>query len=188
MLWWIELNNALQRPEIGSFTLLATATASSSSTVDFTNITSQYLTILFVLEGLIPSVDGAALHMRVSTDNGATYKAGATDYAWSRVVAVVGSVSGGGDVADAQINIKGALGTAANEDFSAYLFMTGHTASNRPTAVMGGGFHIDNTPDIDVYVGGGTYLADTAVNAVRFLPSSGTIVTGEFRVYGLLNT
>ena len=63
--------------------LLEEHTASSSATLDFTTaITSAYDIYQFEFINIIPATNGALFNMRVSTDGGSTYDAGA-NYGWA---------------------------------------------------------------------------------------------------------
>ena len=64
--------------------VVATATASGASAVDFTGLSSDYAYYYLVADDLQPNGAGAILQMRTSTDNGATYSSGITDYTATR--------------------------------------------------------------------------------------------------------
>jgi len=64
-------------------TLISTATASTSATIDFT-LPSGYKSFEIRVISLIPSTDNVGMWIRVSTDGGATFAAGASDYVYQR--------------------------------------------------------------------------------------------------------
>jgi len=64
--------------------LIQTQVASTSATIDFTTgLDGTYNEYLFSLSSIIPATNATVLNMRISTDAGSTWKAGATDYNWN---------------------------------------------------------------------------------------------------------
>ena len=115
-----------------------------------------------------------------------TYQSGASDYGWARGTTTTGAVgTGSGDNADAQIVLTSTTGTGANEDLSAEIVIYDPSNTGFNTLVTYDVFHRTSDAAARVIHGGGQYLADTAVTAIRYLMSSGNIASGEFRLYGL---
>ncbi|RJQ24607.1 hypothetical protein C4577_07500 [Candidatus Parcubacteria bacterium] len=168
---------------------LATATASGASSVDFvltswTN--SDFFAYRIVFAHVIVSVDGAAVWIRTSTDGGSTYDSGASDYQWAFLYVLATPTNGGlGSTANSAIVINNAQGNAANEEMggvidfyepsAAKFFMATYDILMRNTGGTLGRF-----------AGSGQRITAADVDAVRILPSSGTM-SGEFRLYGLKN-
>ena len=102
---------------------LATASASSSATVDFTSaIDSSYDEYIFEWQNVIPATNGAGLFCRTSTNNGSTWDSGGSDYdqAATKQSNVGGSPSGFGSTSsliylDANVGISS---TTANGGIS----------------------------------------------------------------------
>src|SRR5258708_9409128 len=70
--------------------LIQTQTAAGVATIDFTTgIDATYNEYLFSLTGILPATNAQLLQIRISTDAGSTWKAGASDY--SRVFNVLSS-------------------------------------------------------------------------------------------------
>lgn len=170
-----------------SMVLLATAAAANSATVDFiSGITSTYDEYVVTLTNVIPATDAAQIWLRVSEDGGGTFKAGATDYASTRVAQTDNNApTGAGSTGDAKIVMAAALsnskpycgevrfwapaGTAVNKMFkftSSYLTSAGTTIAS-----------------VD---GSGVFQLDTnAINGLRFMMGAGNITSGNFALYGL---
>src|SRR3990167_8133940 len=65
----------------GNWIKISSATASASATINFTGLTNTYSTYVVTISNLAPATDATTLWMRTSTDGGASYDAGASDYA-----------------------------------------------------------------------------------------------------------
>lgn len=173
----------------GALVLLEQFTANNSATLDFTaSITSAYDDYVIEFLNVIPATSGAVLWMRMSTNAGVSYDASAIyddeNYNWR----AGGSALQGTAGTSTKIRItqdSGTVTTAADGG------ITGRAQLYRPLSttmykrVMGfvtdtapGPFRVRN----DFF---GAYESVTAVNAIRFLFSSGNITSGTIRVYGV---
>jgi hypothetical protein len=168
-----------------AMTLISTATASSSSSINFTGLTSAYKNYVVIVTNCVPATNNAALYFRTSTNNGSSYDAGASDYyssgtnfsntTWNYLAAV-----------DAQgyINSSGQENVAANGGTSFTLTLVNPSAANR-IQWYATGFEY-GTSEVGAFTRGGFRLATTgAVNAIRFLYNSGNIASGTFKLYGI---
>lgn len=171
--------------------LLASKTASASSSLDFTELDNgTYSRYLFVFKNVKPTTDTADLYVRTSTDGGSTYDAGVSDYTWG-VQGTTGSTTtqdasagsnagrlttgavGLGNAAaeyglSGEIKLIGAPNTSVYTEYYGYVTYWGQT-----------GFHTR------VHVGGAR-LSAADVDAVRFIMSTGTIASGTIELYGLV--
>jgi hypothetical protein len=164
-------------------------TASASATLDFTScISSAYDEYEIELINVLPATDSVILWMRMSTDGGATYDAGATAYrtAGWRFHSGAGSAAEGASTSRIHCN-----GIDAVDNASAWGGLTGTVQLFNPSGsaykqVSVKSRYLEGTGTVhEEYVGGGTYASATAVNAFRFLFSSGNITSGTIRVYGV---
>lgn len=168
---------------ISDSVLLATGIALSSASLDFTGLTG-FTHYLFELDAVIPASAGV-LWMRISEDNGATWKAGSTDYSY----AGTGIRSGGTNnspVSTGAAQIAMGNANSAQQGVSGRVWVPDLTVSNiNPlTWLIGTGENGFNTE----YVGTGLYITDTnTINGIRFLMSSGPIASGAIRCRGLKN-
>jgi hypothetical protein len=108
--------------------------------------------------------------LRLSTDNGATFLAGASDYGWELVDSGGGAVSSSEDGADTEILIATNLDNADDECWGV-VEVYFKTASR--TTVKSDMCYIDTTPTFGSSRSQG-YTNNTC-NAVQFLMSSGNI-------------
>jgi hypothetical protein len=168
--------------------LLATATASNSATLDFNSvITSTYNTYFFILRDIVAATN-TQLIMRVSIDNGATFIATST-YDWGGVeflAGAPGTVTAQGASSATSYRISGSqnLGTNAASSVNGFLyFFNANSASNkRFTSDISA---VNNGSNFFKFSGSGQQTTASAVNAVRFLMSSGNITSGTIQLYGI---
>lgn len=155
---------------------------------DFTilNLSTDFV-YKFFLTNFSAVADNADMWIRTSTNNGASFDAGASDYVWARQVISMetASIEGVfGDQADAKIVVHPAAGNAANE-FSGWEITCFNPSGAFYTqfTMEGMGIGTDGIPDL-IY-GSGMRLSAADVNAVRFLFNATTVATGTLKVYAL---
>ena len=178
--------NTALAPEGQDWILVASATASTSATIDFEDLDSTYHMYLLVGSKIIPATDGTSAYLRIGTGATPTYQSGASDYAWNGLN-MAGTQTGATDTADSEIQITNDLtvGSAAGEGLSFSAFLFDPSNSNTHTHIEYNTTSKSTSGGPQLSIGGGWYLATTAVTAIRFLFSSGNIASGEFRLYGL---
>lgn len=130
------------------------------------------------------SIDGALLHLRTSIDGGATFAAGGTDYTQtleatnagaSNVVSSQGSgpnitLCFGADNANAAVAVNGVTEFFIGDGTRQPVFETRASALDNSSGFLA------------LHRGVGLRGLATAINAIRILPSSGTITIGTFRL------
>lgn len=170
----------------GDYALISSATASSSSTVVFTGLSSSYIAYKVVFTHLKTENDNRTLWMRTSTDNGSNYDEGGSDYKWAMVaVSQAGTVTGNGDNADTKLSLSYlGVGSDTNE------FVSGEVTLYNPTAASYGEIswelmQNDNSGALFRVTGCGQRLSAADITAIQFRFEDGSIVSGEFRLYGL---
>lgn len=176
----------------GAMVFIATASASASATISFTGLTSTYFKYVVEITNLAPATDGVFFQMRTSTDNGASYDSGASDYAWMSFSYEMDTGPGpvdSGDNADTKINITPevavvALGNAANEINSLTINLENPSAATFFQCNWYGSI-TDNAGVRRILNGGGVRLAAADVDAIQFAMSTGNIATGIFKLYGI---
>ncbi len=167
-----------------SMDFLASGTASASATLDFTNL-SNYSAILFVLEHVLPTTNAVNLHVRVSIDNGANYIASGYDYALWVVNAAGATGAQSSTGANQMLASANPLGNSSNVGANGTVLATG-----LDSATAAKYFNIDtsygsSTPSNERAIGTGVNSTTSAINAVRFLMSSGSIASGTIRAFGI---
>lgn len=175
--------------------LVDSASASSTATVEFTGLSSTYFEYYLVMSDVTSTTTtGQSLKARVSTDNGSTWKSGASDYTWINWISGEDdtSITHESDDADDSFTISGnssattSPASDTNETYNATIKITSHAASNF-TKISIDGTYYNQDGDLQHYRSSQVYKSTTAVNGFQIFWNSGNIVSGEFRLYGLRN-
>lgn len=171
----------------GGLVLLSSVTASTDATIDFDNVfDTTYKEYLLVGSGITVGTDSTFPWIRIGTGAGPTYQSGASDYGWVSNGSGTGVTS---DVADSEIDMGAGItevGSAAGETVSFHCFISNPADTSISTMTRYQVGPISNAGTVNLHcVGAGAYYATTAVTSIRFLMSSGNVVTGVFNLYGL---
>ena len=170
---------------------LATASASSSATIDFTSgIDSTYDEYEFHFQSVIPATNGAFLLLRTSSNAGVSFDSGSGNYKWGVNGVNLNTAASTPDASsDTSIRLTlfstGISNTAADGGISGVvrLFFPAGTASNKQVKLH---TIYANNASVTISLDGGGYRNSTsAVNAVRFLMDTGNITSGLFKLYGV---
>lgn len=170
----------------GDLVFISTGTASSSASLDFTGLTSDYWMYIFVGNNIIPATGSTDLYFRTSTDGGSTFAAGITDYNWT-------FDSGSTTSTDDNINLTRNIsnvenGTNETLDFFLYIINpTNAVGFKRVTCFTEWSTTTDGNRLEGSHISGMRRSTDD-VDAVRFLMSSGNITSGSIKMYGLSAT
>lgn len=175
------------RPLI-SYTLAAATTAPITSVIGVLSSCRKYM----IEFQLMPSQDDVELWLRVSTNNGVSYDAAATDYRFGQqgipdnagVVAFNGTGSGSDAIKIGEDTSGQSVGNQANEGISGKIIIERlGDASAHPLFQFNAEF-INANGNAVRSVGGGSRSAAAAINAVQLLFEGGTM-TGTVDVYEL---
>jgi len=132
------------------------------------------------LDKILPATDGAILEMEFSTDGGATWKTGASDYQWFAGGVVFGSTNTSTDQNDADnaIRVAAGAGNAAGE-LGVSGNLTIHNPANGALTTVQGTTIGKGATGAHVFFGiNGTYLSTDTVNGARIKFTSGNITSG----------
>ena len=168
-----------------AMTLLSTVTISNSATADVeTTFNSTYDTYMIV--GKINTTTGSnpTLHCRLKI--GGVYVT--ADYPYHVDVSNNGSVSYAGIAANAASEIVMTRGLAADASYSVdfVMYVQMPTSTTQEKAVFWTGRYRRLTGDQEKSFGMGTYTGSTAaLTGVRFFTSTGNLVSGYVRLYGI---
>lgn len=175
----------------GGLVPLLTATASSSSAINFTGFlnSSLYRSYVLIGEGIRTSINGGAIGLQTSSNGGTSWDAGADDYEWS--ISEVADTFGGDfidgevDLSDPSILLARDIGNSTG--FSGRLKVTFGNLMSSNWKLFGIEYScIDTADDPRAGFGAGSRESTTAMNAIRLIPRlGGTITTGNFTLYGL---
>lgn len=175
----------------GDYTLISTATASSSASISFTDLSSTYHKYVIDISNLQPVTDDVLMQIRTSTNNGSSYDSGASDYGWVVLVNEFISTSAltdTGDDADTRIGTflpsGNLMGNAANEISSYTIELMNPSAATYFQLYFHG--VVTNMDGLRYNVSGaGSRLTAADVDAIQFTMSTGNISTGTFKLYGI---
>ncbi len=162
---------------------LASATASSSATLDFTSsIDSTYNLYAFVLDQIIPATDNTSLNLRTSANAGSSWDSGASDYYYSTAATTIWNSDSNSTAAWWPTNIN-SLGNGANETANGIVYLYNPSASSFAMLQAYGISH-NAIPRMNTSYGAGMRRSAAAVNGIRFFLSSGNIASGTIKLYG----
>jgi hypothetical protein len=163
--------------------LLASAVASGATSVDFTDfINSDFDEFILKGQGVVPVTDGANAYARFSVDGGSNYLAG-TSYSYHSND-TTGNVTSSTSAAQIKLDRLG-VGNADGEGLEFELKFANPSGTQ---ALKGLSWTIThrNTSALDEGLfGSGLVRSSTAVNAVRFIFSTGNIAQGSFELFGV---
>ena len=172
----------------GGLVPLATATASTSASIDFaTGIDGTYDEYVVKYFDVRPATDSVAFYIRVSTDGGSSWVSGAGTYQYANQ----GNYAGGANTTDSstsatQIQIsQRSFGNATSEIATGEIHLMSPSTSEQ-TIIHGLESHKDQTGAITTSNFAGIHLSTTAVNGIQVLFSSGDITSGVFHLYGVV--
>lgn len=167
--------------------LLATSTASSSASIDFTSkINSNYSTYLVRLRNVIPATNAVNLLLTFSTDNGSTFLS--TNYKFGRLEAYANAENFVGGNAQASIILAANI-RSTSQIINADIILFDLNSSTISPRVYGiTSFWRSDVANFGTNFGGGMNTTTTPVNAIRFAFSAGNITSGTFTLYGVNET
>lgn len=176
----------------GGPTRISQVTASNSATISFTGISNAYTNYLVVFNDVLPTLNQQDLLLQTSTNNGVSYDSGVTDYTSVTIWNVGGSLGGppGGPQIASTINItkiNGSYGVSntANFGVSGTLYLYNPSANAYTMVTSAIGFTTGGAANyLSTLSGSGYRTQNTAVNAIQFTFSAGTIASGTFTLYG----
>jgi hypothetical protein len=167
--------------------LLSSQTASSNASIAFTSvITANFSTYLVKIRDMVPQTNSTALWLTFSTDNGATYLSANYKYGgfFNNDAAATGT-SGSSNSA-AQIVLFGAIASnVSSSGWSADVMLYDMNASATCLPKVSTNIvYYSSAPNANITRSSGMNTAGL-ITAVKFAMSSGNIVSGTFRIYGL---
>ncbi len=175
----------------GGLVLLEQHTASNSATLDFTTcITATYDEYMIELLGIVPATNGAIMTLRCSTDGGANYDtSGIYDYGelhiqWAGSASSYGA-SNGTSIPIFNDGAGSALLNTATPALVATIRLFDPLNATNYKYLLAQGNGVYTSGNRYQFTSSGVYRSATAVDAIRFLMSSGNIASGTIRVYGI---
>lgn len=177
-------------PSTGAWTLVSTQTASASATINFTSLSSSCIQYKYVLSQVRPATDNVNLWIRTSSDGGSSYDAGATHYeygGWENA-ATTSLTAYGSTGASAIIlgNVGIGNGGSGSETFSGEVVLINPAdTTSFVKAIQANYSYLGVSSDSHYGAISGMRSSNSAVNAIRFMMSSGNIASGSIAEYCL---
>ena len=165
-----------------SLILIDSDTASNSASISLTGISSTYDVYLCVLSGITPTAD-ANFNMRVTT-SGTADSDSQYDKA-SEVFKVDSSFGTTSDENEAQWRINSTVGTDTNEEANHTIYLFNFSNASEYSMYTNESVKLNSSGGVEGYQGGGAHTVAEANDGVNFFFTSGTIESGEFKLYGL---
>lgn len=169
-------------PSAGAMTLIATRTASSSASLEWTGL-SGYSIYMLIINNLIPDTNSVTLFMQFGTGAGPTYETSNYDTAWQYSTSSQ-------SVNAAQFHIAGYGNTITSNSQGAWgsIFLNRMSGGGYPGVVgttSGSSFTTGNqNPRAWTGQAG---ASTTAKTAIKLFYSSGNISSGTASLYGISN-
>lgn len=177
--------------DVAGYQLISTAIVGTANFVDFTNLT-DFSSYKFIFENVRPLTTDTSLRMRISTDNGATFKSGASDYKWANLsITDTGVSNPEGDNADTAIvlssrNSPFRMSGNTQYGWSGEILLTNPRSDIDRFRCKWSGGYLNSSGLYTYNSGSGSYdLDNNAVDSVRFLMSSGTFRGTLIKLYGI---
>jgi hypothetical protein len=170
----------------GALVLLEQHTASASASLDFTAfISATYDEYQFEFVNLIPATTNGILQIKMSEDGGSTYASG-TSYKYAAFYTGIGdNLTTITSTGAAAIDLARSTSTQANYSTHGSLKLFNPASAALYKDTMSQVINVVITGNTYIWTSHGTYLSAAAVNAVRFIFSSGDIASGTIRAYGV---
>lgn len=185
----IQIDNGVG--SAGALVKISSATASASSAITFTSLSSTYIAYILFYFNVSPATDAVTMLLRTSTNNGSSYDSGVSDYGWVAWTQNDASASSGdADQSDSSITLVGIaagseeMGSGANETASGYLIIFNPSAAQY-CHVLNQCTYIDESGAIATMTGAGIRRSAADVDAIQILMDSGNIASGDFVLYGV---
>jgi len=156
------------------YLVISEVVASAASEVEFTGLSTDYESYKIFANNFTPSTDNVSLEVEFSSDGGGSYITADYGYTYQTLA------SSGQSASASQINI--ADGVYDNTPSSFELTLIDPTTA-APTTLFGVG-SIRRASYNEAIPFSGILTTSTAIDAMRFTLSSGTI-TGTFTIYGI---
>jgi len=167
-----------------------TSISAAVATVDFV-LPDHFHFIEILIRDLRPATNGADLKMRFSFNNGASYAAGASDYAWAlwggnTTTGAINQI----DAADTGIlcsqTTNGLGSTNPVNSYAARILLMNPFGGRMFPTLQGEHVSLDGgAVQTWAYFSGIYRIAASGVNGIRIMASTGNLTQGVFSVYGI---
>lgn len=178
---WLDISP----PAAGSMTFISAASASASSSIDFT-LTAGYDEYEIHMLDVISGTNNVAAYLRTSTDGGSTFDSGASDYNYQTMTGFFTSVGAQSSVGSSFIALQSTynLANISTSSFNCFIKIINPSEARYTSVVFTFGQYGASSGQ-STGSGFGQRLSASSVDAVRIILSSGNIASGLFALYGV---
>jgi hypothetical protein len=169
----LEFESGWETIEIAAFSAVSEYTKTGLSA--FRSLRISYETLV--------SVDASSMTLRTSSNNGVIYDSGASDYANQRIYGTSATVVAETQNSDNILLHAWEVGNAADEGTHGEIRLNGFNKANELFYLITT-FGIRSNGANDLTYGGGRRMSNSARDAIRIAPSSGTM-TGRIILEGV---
>jgi len=178
----------------GGYVFLAEFNASSSSSVDIVSvIDSTYDEYKIVISDLDTNISDLYLFLQASRDNGSTWLDDEYQFVASIIRSGSTTVSFLSQASVSGIQIAGAIENDGTSALSGEVNL--YNSDIMPSIIFETAFRNENSNEISLSKGSGRVTTSGSINAIQFFayevgtfPDPGIIVSGKFKIYGLINS
>jgi hypothetical protein len=184
--------SAFAASKFNALNLIATATAASSASIDFTGLNSDYSKYIIEIQDLIPATNGATVVGRVSIDNvnyitGTSYTSSCVSHnpaaSW---VSHNGATSGAGITSSAGGAGSYGLSNTSTKGLSGVIIIHNPSSLATHKKIEANGCYDNSAGDFTQFLSAASYEGGTnAIVAFRILLDTGNIASGSFKLFGV---
>lgn len=176
-------------PPSSALILISSASASSSAAIDFTaGINSTYDEYIVEFIGVVPD-SGAAFRVQTSIDGGSSWDTTSGNYYTMQMyqTSATPTPTGYSSTTDAfiQLNVGSISTTSAHGGISGNIRCYNLASTSKRKHFISDAMTATADTQYNQVRGAYTRVTTSAVNALRFVMSSGNIASGEFKLYGV---
>jgi len=172
----------------GNWVLVDSAVASSSSSIEFTNLDpALYATYFISLVDIHSATDNVSLQCLMSVNNGSSFLSSAYKYVYRIMDTGSGADDENHSSSASYIEVADRIGNAAGEGIAGWFWYlpSATPATQLYQSIEWQLYGQDTGTDLNGYWGGGLNSTTSDVDALQFKFSSGNIESGNFYLYGL---
>lgn len=169
----------------GRSSLKSVTLASNETLIINSDITSAYGHYIIELQDVKVSSPGDTLYLRVSSDTGATYKSGASDYTWQLAVNN-GSVTTTSDSLDSELHLTTAtLDNGSDDILNGRIEFFSPTGSSNASHFKWELQYKNTSGALTTIKGAGLYNTPASFDAIKLYLGAGVFTSGSYKLYGI---
>jgi len=165
----------------GGLVPISKTTASNDAAIDI-SLTGGYTAYLVRFANVAP-LSSSVPYLRTSTDGGTTFDSGASDYRWTYWGASSAATQADDVGGDTEIELGPSVYFSAANWFGELVIYPANGTNK--TVIYGTSCYQNSSNLIQGVTVAGRRESSTAVDAIRFLQSTGNIFSGDFHLYGI---